>query len=78
MVASVTDDFDGQTRSGLTPVDIGADAGNFMGVDLTPPSISYTAFGNTPLTTNRSLAATITDLTGVDGGANGPRIYFKK
>jgi hypothetical protein len=28
----VTDDFDGQTRSGLTPVDIGADAG-FVGVD---------------------------------------------
>src|SRR5205823_8211089 len=33
-IASVTDDFDGQTRSGLTPVDIGADAGNFTGIDL--------------------------------------------
>ncbi|RZM20489.1 MAG: fibronectin type III domain-containing protein, partial [Pedobacter sp.] len=28
-IASVTNDYDGQTRSGLTPVDIGADAGNF-------------------------------------------------
>ncbi|HEX2617375.1 MAG TPA: lamin tail domain-containing protein, partial [Flavobacteriales bacterium] len=26
---AVSDDFDGQTRSGLTPVDMGADAGNF-------------------------------------------------
>ncbi|MBS1731994.1 MAG: hypothetical protein JST02_01740, partial [Bacteroidetes bacterium] len=33
----ITDDFDGQTRSGLTPVDIGADAGNFTGA----PSMSY-------------------------------------
>ncbi|MFN8274462.1 MAG: GEVED domain-containing protein [Flavobacteriaceae bacterium] len=30
-VASVTDDYDGQTRSGLTPVDIGADALNGTG-----------------------------------------------
>jgi len=29
-IASVTDDFDGQDRSGLTPTDIGADAGNFV------------------------------------------------
>ncbi|HEX2617851.1 MAG TPA: hypothetical protein VHL57_09935, partial [Flavobacteriales bacterium] len=28
-VASVTNDYDNETRSGLTPVDIGADAGNF-------------------------------------------------
>ncbi len=29
LIASVTDDFDGETRAGLTPVDIGADAGNY-------------------------------------------------
>lgn len=28
-IADVTDDIDGETRSGLTPADIGADAGNF-------------------------------------------------
>lgn len=28
-IAAVTDDIDGETRSGLTPTDIGADAGNF-------------------------------------------------
>ncbi|MBK8464832.1 MAG: hypothetical protein IPL32_03295 [Chloracidobacterium sp.] len=74
----VTLDYDGQTRSGLTPVDIGADAGNFVGIDLSAPSISYTAFGNTSLTTNRVLAASITDAGGVASGGNSPRIYFKK
>ena len=51
----VTDDFDGQTRSGLTPVDIGADAGNFNGIDLAPPIIAYTPLGNTTSTSTRSL-----------------------
>ncbi|MBK8553633.1 MAG: hypothetical protein IPL53_22300 [Ignavibacteria bacterium] len=31
-IAGITDDFDGQIRSTLTPVDIGADAGNFTGI----------------------------------------------
>ncbi len=42
LIASVTDDFDGELRAGLTPTDIGADAGNFLGVDLSPPVIGYT------------------------------------
>jgi uncharacterized repeat protein (TIGR01451 family) len=74
----VVDDFDGQTRAGLTPTDIGADAGNFTGVDLSPPLITYTPFGNTSVTTNRTLTATITDLTGVATGGNAPRIYYRK
>ncbi len=74
----VTLDFDGQTRSGLTPVDIGADAGNFNGVDLAAPIISYTPFANTNLTTNRDLLVTITDVSGVATGGNAPRIYFNK
>ncbi|MGQ0801774.1 MAG: S8 family serine peptidase [Pseudomarimonas sp.] len=32
LIASVTDDFDGQDRTGLSPTDIGADAGNFVPV----------------------------------------------
>jgi hypothetical protein len=76
----VTDDFDGQTRSGLTPVDIGADAGNFMGVDLAAPAISYTPLANTTSTTNRALAAMITDaVSGVPtSGVGLPVIYFRK
>jgi len=34
-IASVTNDYDGQIRSGLTPVDIGADAGIFNKPDIT-------------------------------------------
>ena len=78
LIAAVTDDFDGQTRSGLTPTDIGADAGNFIFVDLAAPSIAYTAFANTSLTTNRTLTATLTDVTGVATGGLAPRIYYRK
>jgi uncharacterized repeat protein (TIGR01451 family) len=76
----VTDDFDGQIRSGLTPVDIGADAGNFLGIDLAPPVIAYTPLANTLSTSNRILAATITDsVSGVPtSGVGLPVIYFRK
>jgi len=75
----VTDDFDGQTRSGLTPVDIGADAGNFSGIDLAGPAISYTAFGNTSSTGDRVLVTTITDNSGVPTtGVGLPVIYYRK
>ena len=76
----VVNDYDGQTRSGLTPVDIGADAGNFVGIDLAPPVIVYTPLGNTSLITNRTLASTITDVTsGVPTSGIGlPVIYFRK
>lgn len=79
LIASVTDDFDGQTRSGLTPVDIGADAGNFTGVDVTPPIIAYSALANTLSNANRTLTISVTDLSGVPtAGAGLPRIYFRK
>src|SRR5207248_184442 len=78
-IATVTDDFDGQTRSGLTPVDIGADAGNFTPVDLSAPAISYTLLANTQSTSDRTLVATITDASGVPtSGSLVPRIYYKK
>jgi Domain of unknown function DUF11/Thrombospondin type 3 repeat len=78
-LAAVTDDFDGQLRSGVTPTDIGADAGTFLWSDLLGPTIAYTPFGNTGLTTNRTLPATITDLSGVPtSGAGLPVIYFRK
>jgi len=81
LVASVTNDYDGQTRSGLSPVDMGADAGNFTVLDLVGPSISYTALTNTNALTNRSTSsfATITDINNVDVTAGTkPRLYYKK
>jgi trimeric autotransporter adhesin len=78
-IAAVTDDFDGETRASLTPTDIGADAGNFIGLDLTGPVITYTPFGNTSLMTDRLLAATIADVTGVPtSGSLQPRLYYNK
>jgi len=82
-IASVTNDFDGQTRSALTPTDIGADADNFTyGIyDEDAPVISYTLLPNTTCAAvNPVLSATITDvISGVNStpGTN-PRIYFKK
>ena len=80
LVAAVTDDFDGQTRSSLTPADIGADAGSFtVSSDVFAPLITYAPPISGP-TGNRVLAgfATITDNVGVAGGASAPRLYFKK
>jgi len=76
----VTDDYDGQTRSGLTPVDIGADAGNFTAAgDVNAPVITYTALSGTCLTSDRTVTATITDGSGVPtSGVLMPRIYYKK
>ncbi|MBK9984663.1 MAG: hypothetical protein IPP15_20250 [Saprospiraceae bacterium] len=76
----VTNDYDGQTRSGLTPVDIGADAGNFTGIDLSAPVISgITLTGTVCNVTSRTVTVTMTDATGVDNTASfRPRIFFQK
>ncbi len=77
-IASVITDFDGQTRSGLTPVDIGADAGTFTAVEIFPPSISYTALTNTASTSARALSVTISDASGVPTSGGGlPVLYWK-
>ncbi|MBL0177030.1 MAG: hypothetical protein IPP94_17535 [Ignavibacteria bacterium] len=80
-IGTVVDDWDGQSRSGLTPPDIGADAGNFTNSDVYTPFISFTAVGNTSSTGSRTISAVvITDQgTGVPtSGANVPRIWYKK
>lgn len=75
----ITDDIDGQTRSALTPTDIGGDAGNFILSDVIAPNISHVAVGNTASTSDRTITATITDATGVSlYSTNRPRVYFKK
>lgn len=77
-LAAVTDDYDGQTRSGLTPTDIGADAGNFVAQDVSGPAISYTTLSNTVANIQQVLTATITDASGVPtAGAGLPVLYYK-
>ncbi|MFO1441450.1 MAG: hypothetical protein U1F81_24235 [Verrucomicrobiaceae bacterium] len=80
-IAGITEDFDGQIRSDLTPADIGADAGSFTSSsgDIYPPGISYPTLSSGS-TSNRTLTdfASIADNVGVSGGASRPRLYFKK
>ncbi|MBS1797763.1 MAG: hypothetical protein JSS81_28330, partial [Acidobacteria bacterium] len=76
-VSGITDDFDGDTRNATTP-DVGADEFAGLPLDLSAPTITYAALANTASTTNRNLAATISDSSGVAGGGLAPRIYFKK
>lgn len=79
-IASVTEDLDGQTRSALTPVDIGADAGNFTMNDVFPPLFSVTAPNSrTSSTGNLTFTATISDVTGLPTtGSLVPRIWFRR
>ncbi len=85
-IAGLTVDYDMQTRpgpagsvnGGASAPDIGADEFDGVPLDIAAPAISYTPFAGTTSTSNRILTATITDFTGVDSGANLPRIYFKK
>lgn len=81
LISDVTDDFDGQTRSGLTPVDIGADAGVFTAIDTTAPVITYTAFPYGTVGSSRTVSGIdITDdVTGVaTASGSRPRLYYKK
>ncbi|HSN75301.1 MAG TPA: hypothetical protein VL334_09500 [Anaerolineae bacterium] len=76
----VADDYDGEARSGLTPTDIGADAGAFTPIDTTPPAISF-AGAQLPDLIDPTLGnVTITDdITGVDINAGTrPRVYYKR
>ncbi|HEX8250183.1 MAG TPA: Calx-beta domain-containing protein, partial [Pyrinomonadaceae bacterium] len=76
-VAGITTDYDGDTRNATTP-DIGADEFTGTPIDLSAPTIIYTPLVNTTSTTNRTITTTITDASGVAGGALSPRIYFRK
>lgn len=79
LLTAVTDDYDGQLRSGNTPVDIGADGGNFVQADLVGPSIGTFTATNTSSTGDRTITVNITDATGVAtlSGA-GPKVYYYK
>ncbi|MFN5026249.1 MAG: IPT/TIG domain-containing protein [Bacteroidota bacterium] len=80
-VTVVTTDYFANSRSSLTPTDVGAHAGNFNMIDAFPPTISYTPLTNAgSFTGTRSLTnVTITDNNGiVMSGANRPRIYYSR
>jgi trimeric autotransporter adhesin len=76
----VPDDFDGQTRASLTPTDVGADAGNFLILDVTGPAIDFTPLASACGTGNVVLSpVSIYDASGVPtAGPDRPRIYYRK
>ena len=61
---AITSDYDGDLRNASTP-DVGADEFAGVGLDLTPPVISYNALLNTGSTSARTLSANISDPAGV-------------
>lgn len=82
----ITIDIDNDTRpgpagsvnGGATANDIGADEFDGVPVDLTPPTISYTALSNTCAFGARTLTASITDASGVPtAGAGLPVLYWR-
>ncbi|MBL0009261.1 MAG: hypothetical protein IPP25_19335 [Saprospiraceae bacterium] len=74
-------DYDGQVRAALSPVDIGADAGSFIGKDMILPVITYADLSADYVKTSRPLSnVLITDnASGIDTASGlRPRLYFKK
>lgn len=80
-VPGYTNDYDGQARAALSPVDIGADAGSFIGKDMILPVITYADLSADYVKTSRPLGnVLITDnASGIDTASGlRPRLYFKK
>ncbi|MBC7937619.1 MAG: hypothetical protein H7Y86_19900 [Rhizobacter sp.] len=85
-IPGITDDFDGQIRAGnpgytgppSSSPDIGADG--IFGIEIDPPTITYSVLGNTTSTANRNITGVdITDGSGVNIAAGTkPRIYYKR
>src|SRR5690606_17567428 len=80
----VTHDFDNEERSTLTPVDRGAQAGDFLAIEAFPPTIVYTDLGTGICNDGaRTLVAAITvnpaqNPSGVvDTGTGAPTLYWR-
>lgn len=77
----VVNDFDNADRSLNTPSDIGAHAGNFTPIDLTPPSIIYTPISIQQLcagNVNTTVQISVFDETGISLASNFPRMYIRR
>jgi hypothetical protein len=73
LIASVTDDFDGETRSSLSPTDMGADAGNYgnTGSDMKAAAlVSPTTTGCKTATETVSVSVTNMSSVAIDFSVN--------
>ena len=73
LIASVSDDFDGETRSSLSPTDIGADAGNYgnTGSDMKAAAlVSPTTTGCKTATETVSVSVTNMSSVAIDFSVN--------
>jgi hypothetical protein len=85
-VPGVNDDFDGDIRQGSpgyagtgTAPDIGADEGEFIGLDVVGPQIAYTTLTNSVCLDPITLTADISDASGVNvAPGTAPRLWYKK
>jgi trimeric autotransporter adhesin len=78
-IASISQDYDGDTRGALP--DVGADEFAGITVDIASPDIQYTVLTNSSVAASRTLTAfaTITDPSGVNTTTGTrPRLYYKK
>jgi hypothetical protein len=82
LISQITTDIDGQTRIGLTPVDIGADAGNFTPLDIFRPIISVSSIPNQAIcggSLSIEVTATISDIgiSGIATGTFAPKLWWR-
>lgn len=65
-ISTITDDIDGELRSGLTPVDIGADAGNFEQLASCTAPVAPTGLVLTAVSITK-ISGSFTAASGADG-----------
>lgn len=81
LLNSCPQDFGGNDRLNNSPCDLGAwsSSTNILTTDLVAPELEHNSLGNTPFLSSRKIFAQISDRnSGVNLGANRPRIYYKK
>jgi hypothetical protein len=79
LIGMVNVDINNNSRSGLTPTDIGAYAGNYTVLDLFPPIIvSLSQLSNTTSTGTQNVTAVITDQgSGINNTSAKPRLWYR-
>jgi hypothetical protein len=76
-LAGITTDHIGTTRNATTPDRGALEFAGTAGIDLVPPTISFTDVPNLNCTNAPTISATITDASGVNTTSAKPRLYYK-